>query len=76
MTTDAQQDEWLTIQEAFPRLKRHFRTHAALKHHLRRRAVNGLAAAGAVRKSPLGMLLISPARIERWVMGEGTQAAA
>jgi hypothetical protein len=76
MTPDTQHEEWLTIPEAFPQLRRHFRTPAALKHHLRKRETNGLAATGAVRKSPLGMLLINPDRISRWVLGKDTQAAA
>ncbi len=76
MTAETEHEEWLTIPEAFPKLTRHFRTQAALRYHLRRRETNGLTAAGAVRKSPFGMLLISPTRISRWALGEDTQAAA
>ena len=70
------QEDWVPIAEALPQLRRHFRTKSALLHHLRKRETNGLAAAGAVRKSPLGMLLVNPARIRAWAMGEGTQVAA
>jgi hypothetical protein len=69
-------EKWLTIHEAFPDLQRYFRTEAALRHHLRKRNSNGLVAADAVRMSPLGMLLINPERIARWVLAEGTQKAA
>ncbi len=73
---DTQREDWLTIPEAYPLLRRHFRTQAALRHHLRKRASNGLLAADAVRMSPLGMLLINPERVARWARGENTQAAA
>jgi hypothetical protein len=75
MLIDAQED-WVPIAQALPLLRRHFRTKSALLHHLRKRDTNGLAAAGAVRKSPLGMLLVNPDRVNRWALGEGTQAAA
>lgn len=76
MTAETQREEWLTIPEAYLILRRHFRTQAALRHHLRKRATNGLVAMDAVRMSPLGMLLVNPERVARWALGEGAQAAA
>ena len=69
-------DEWISIPEAYLHLRRHFRTEAALRHHLRKRATNGLTAADAVRESPLGRLLVNPERVARWVIGEGAAKAA
>ena len=69
-------DEWVSISDAQLLLRRYFRTKSALKRHLARRNVNGLTAADAVRMSPLGRLLIHPARLERWVLGEARRAAA
>lgn len=68
-------ETWLTVPEAFPQLRRHFKTQAALRHHLRKRDTNGLAAADAVRLSPLGKLLVNPERVARWVIGEASRAA-
>ena len=68
-------EEWVPIAEALPQLRRYFRTKSALLHHLRKRETNGLATAGAVRKSPLGMLLVNPGRIRAWAMGEQAKAA-
>lgn len=72
----AAHETWLTVPEVFPQLRRHFKTEAALRHHLRKRATNGLAAADAVRMSPLGKLLVNPERVARWAIGEGTREAA
>jgi hypothetical protein len=63
---------WLTVEQAYPLLRPHFRTLAALRHHLWKREANGLAAADAVRVSPLGRLLVNPARVNAWVIGEGS----
>ena len=62
-------DQWLLVPEALPRLRRYFRTMSALKHHLSKRATNGLTACDAVRMSPLGRLLVNPARVERRITG-------
>jgi hypothetical protein len=67
---------WLTVPEAFPQLRRHFRTQAAFRHHLRKRETNGLTTADAVRMSPLGKLLVNPDRVAKWAIGEGTAQAA
>jgi hypothetical protein len=69
-------DTWLTVPEAFPALRRHFRTEAALRHHLRRRELNGLTSMDAVRLSPLGKLLVNSQRLHAWVISEGTPRAA
>jgi len=69
-------DEWLLVPEALPRLRRYFRTPSALRHHLSKRAENGLAACDAVRMSPLGRLLVNPARVERWVTGGRSRKSA
>ena len=69
-------DTWLTVPEAFPALRRHFRTEAALRHHLRKRDSNGLTAADAVRLSPLGKLLVKPERVRAWVISEEAPRAA
>jgi hypothetical protein len=69
-------NEWLPIPEAHPRLRHHFRKQATLRYHLGNREINGLAALDAVRKSPLGHLLVNPARVEAWVIGESTGKAA
>ena len=69
-------ETWLTVPEAYPALRRHFRTEAALRHHLRKRDSNGLTTADAVRLSPLGKLLVNPERIRAWVISEGAPRAA
>lgn len=60
---------WLTIDEAYPLLRRHFRTRAAFKHHCVKRAKNGLEAMGAVRLSPLRRLLVKPDLVRAWATG-------
>lgn len=69
-------DTWLTVPEVFPAFRRHFRTEAALRHHLRKRDLNGLTNMDAVRLSPLGKLLVNPQKLNAWVIGEGTPRAA
>jgi hypothetical protein len=69
-------EEWLPISEAFSQLRRYFRTMSALKHHLSKRAENGLSACDAVRMSPLGRLLVNPARVRRWIVSEGSHKTA
>ena len=68
--------EWMSVPEAFPLLRQHFRTQAALRHHLRKRDTNGLAAADAVRMSPLGKLLVNPLRVSAWALAEAPREAA
>lgn len=69
-------DEWLLVVPAHSHLRRWFRTLAAFKHHLANREENGLAAADAVRMSPLGKLLVNPQRVRAWVLSEATTRAA
>ena len=69
-------EQWLTIEEAYPQLREYFRTRSALRHHLWKRQENGLTAADAVRMSPLGRLLLNPERVRGWVIGEGAPRAA
>ena len=68
-------EQWLTIDEAYPQFRDRFRTKAALRHHLWKRERNGLAAADAVRMSPLGRLLVNPARIRAWAISDVARAA-
>ena len=75
MLTDLNEREWLAISVAVLYLRQHFKTEAALRYHVRRRATNGLLAADAVRESPLGRILVNPARLNRWAMGEQAKAA-
>jgi hypothetical protein len=63
-------DEWLPIPQAFLSLRDYFRAEATFRYHLNRRAINGLAAADAVRLSPLGHLRVNPSRVEAWALGE------
>ena len=69
-------EDWVPITQALPQLRQFFQTKSAMLHHLGKRATNGLVAADAVRKSPLGMLLVHVPRVRAWAMGEGSQAAA
>jgi hypothetical protein len=69
-------DEWFPVSEAFPLLKRYFRTEKTLRHHLWRRDLNGLTAAGAVRMTPFKRLLVNPEKVRAWAMGEVAKAAA
>lgn len=69
-------DTWMSPSEAFPLLRRHFRTLKTFQHHLWRREENGLVAAGAVRLTPFKRLIVNPEKVRAWAMGEGTQAAA
>jgi hypothetical protein len=65
--------DWLKIHEAFPSLRPFFSSESSLYHHLNNRESNGLAATDAVRKSPIGVLLVNPSRIRRWVLAEPVQ---
>lgn len=69
-------DSWMTVAEAYPLLRQHFRAPKTLKHHLGRRERNGLTAADAVRLSPLGRLLVNPSRVVAWVLAETSGKAA
>jgi len=69
-------DIWMTVAEAYPLLRSHFRSPKTLRYHLWRREHNGLLAADAVRLSPLGKLLVNPERVRGWVIGEGAPRAA
>ena len=75
MTNDAN-DLWLSVLDAYPLLRAHFRSIKTFQRHLGQREDNGLIAAGAVRMTPFKRLLVNPARIRAWAMGEGTQVAA
>lgn len=68
--------EWVTVAEGYPQLKRFFRSKSALQYHLANRTKNGLAAIDAVRKSPLGILLIHPPRILDWLLAQPVKDAA
>jgi hypothetical protein len=70
MQTNAQ--EWLSIPRAFPLLSEFFNTQATFRYHLNKRHTNGLSDADAVRLSPLGRLLVNPARVKAWAIGEKT----
>jgi len=74
MPTDTQ--DWLPIQDAYPQLRRYFRKEATFRYHLGKRDANGLTAQDAVRLSPLGRLLVNPARVAAWVIGESSGRAA
>jgi len=74
--TDNILDTWMSVAEAFPLLRKHFRTLKTFQHHLWKRDENGLAAAGAVRMTPFKRLLVNPERVRAWAMAEDTQAAA
>jgi hypothetical protein len=74
--SDRNADLWLSPAEALPLLKPHFNKLKTLQWHLWRRESNGLAAAGAVRMTPFKRLLVNPAKVRAWAMGEDTQAAA
>ncbi len=67
-------EAWLPIPKALPLLGDLFETEAALRYHVTRRDRNGLLAADAVRKTPLG-LRVNPARVKRWAIGEGATAS-
>jgi hypothetical protein len=69
-------DSWMTVAEAYPLLRSHFRSPKTFRWHLGRRDVNGLLAADAVRMSPFRKLLVNPERIARWAIGEGQREAA
>jgi len=69
-------DIWTSPSEALPLLKPHFTKLKTLQWHLWRRETNGLLAMDAVRMTPFKKLIVNPARIRAWAMGEGTQAAA
>ncbi len=67
---------WLPVRGAFPLLREFFRSEAGFRHHLRKRELNGLAAMDAVRLSPLGRLLVNPARVRAWAVGEAAPPEA
>jgi hypothetical protein len=69
-------DDWIPIRASYRDLRDLFRTEAALRYHLARRAVNGLEAADAVRMSPLGHLIVNPARVRAWALAEPTEPRA
>jgi len=70
----AEQEVWLPIPKALPLLGDLFETEAALRYHVSRRDKNGLLAAGAVRRTPLG-LRINPPGVKRWANGEVATAS-
>jgi hypothetical protein len=81
MRADGTNDDWRPVLDAYrevrPRLpKGSVRTEAAFRYHLRKRNTNGLAAADAVRVSPLGRLLVSPDRFVAWAISERSEKAA
>jgi hypothetical protein len=69
-TNSSLDSDWLTIREAFHSLRPFFSSESSLRYHLNNRASNGLAAKDAVRKSPLGVLLVNPPRVKRWALAE------
>lgn len=55
----------------FQRRNRHlFPTNAALYRYLTKRRDNGLLDSGAVVEAPTGVMLIDPARFEKWLRGK------
>jgi len=69
-------DEWMTVAQAQRHLRKWFKTVAALKSHLGKRAVNGLETRDAVRLSPLRRLIVNPRRTAAWAVGDETHRAA
>lgn len=68
MQTEA--DDWLSIEDAYPALRKYFPSLGAFKWHLVRRDRNGLAAADAVRKTPTHRLIVHVERVKRWAIAE------
>ena len=66
---------WMTVEQAYPLLRLYFRSVKTLQHHLGRRERNGLAAADAVRLSPLRRLIVNPERVAQWVIGQRSHLA-
>lgn len=71
-------ETWLSVADAFPLLRPHFRSLKTFQRHLVARDENGLTAAGAVRMTPFKRLLVRPDLIRRWALGEfsGVQKVA
>ena len=63
MHPDTGTDDWLPVPETLHPLRGCFSSESAPRYHLSNRASNGLAESNAVRKSPLGVLLMNPGRV-------------
>lgn len=71
MTSRDFPDDWMGIKEAFELFDGDMRSLSAFRYHLGRRAENGLEVRDAVRLSPLGNILVNPARFRAWLVGDG-----
>lgn len=71
MTSRNFPDDWMGIKEAFELFDGDIRSLSAFRYHLGKRAENGLEVRDAVRLSPLGNILVNPARFRAWLVGDG-----
>jgi hypothetical protein len=66
---------WVSVDDALERNKDFFNTKKALQYHLARRHMNGLERLDAVRKTPIGTLIVHLPRFRSWLLAEPRQAA-